>query len=166
MKKQLRVGLIMEVLRVTSYNLVVWHCCALSTVWRSRSPSSVWFEIFDFWKYLIFKRPLWSLRRPSSLEDGDVARSHTAQKHVIGGMKQLALVIEILRVEDVHVPDHGGEGQKEGVQAVKEPTMSREDRGGILNKQWGHVSIFNAIKFIWLKPISILSIANSEKLGY
>jgi hypothetical protein len=50
-------------------------------------------------------------------------------------MKQLALVIEILRVEDVHVPDHGGEGQKEGVQAVKEPTMSREDRGGILNKQ-------------------------------
>jgi hypothetical protein len=47
-------------------------------------------------------------------------------------MNKLALVVEILRVEDVHVPDQGGEGQKEGVQAVKEPTMSREDRGGIL----------------------------------
>ena len=47
-------------------------------------------------------------------------------------MNQLALVVEILRVEDVHVPDQGGEGQKEGVQAVEEPAVPREDRGGIL----------------------------------
>jgi len=45
---------------------------------------------------------------------------------------QVALVIEILVVEDVHVPDQGGEGQKEGVQAVEEPAVPREDRGGIL----------------------------------
>jgi len=75
------------------------------------------------------------MKPPSStLHYWGVGRPHPAQKHVIGGMDQVALVVEILVVEDVHVPDQGGDGQKEGVQAVKEPAVSWEDRGGILKK--------------------------------
>jgi hypothetical protein len=70
--------------------------------------------------------------QPPSSTLGGVTRSHPTQEHVIGGVNQVALVIEILVVEDIHVPDQGREGQKEGVQAVKEPAVAREDRGGIL----------------------------------
>ena len=73
--------------------------------------------------------------QPPSSSHGGIARSHPAQQHVIRGMDQVALVVEILVVEDIHVPDQGGEGQKEGVQAVKEPAVPRKDRRGILNSR-------------------------------